>query len=226
MGHPGGTRLAPRDGAHGRVWPRHGDCRGPAGLLDALRDRGFLQLCRERRCLAHCGEPSLSVTVDATPGARPFRLQRREAQTAPGPRPGPWHQLRQGEFCRTNARADRWARRRRDSRLGGRTGPDRQHFSARLQRLARHRRAISPLWLQDRGERPVGEEQLAPRCHPRRVLLNEYPRLHPTIADMLERVAAGELTVTIDRTFPLADAAAAHAYIESRQAFGRAVLAP
>ena len=32
--------------------------------------------------------------------------------------------------------------------------------------------------------------------------------------------------VVIDRTFPLAEAAAAHAYIESRQAFGRVVLTP
>jgi NADPH2:quinone reductase len=30
----------------------------------------------------------------------------------------------------------------------------------------------------------------------------------------------------VDRTFPLADAGAAHAYMESRQAFGRVVLVP
>jgi NADPH2:quinone reductase len=46
------------------------------------------------------------------------------------------------------------------------------------------------------------------------------------IADLLERVANGELHVEIDRTFPLSEAAAAHAYIESRQAFGRVVLTP
>jgi len=39
-------------------------------------------------------------------------------------------------------------------------------------------------------------------------------------------VASGELRVEIDRTFPLSEAAAAHAYIESRQAFGRVVLRP
>jgi len=39
-------------------------------------------------------------------------------------------------------------------------------------------------------------------------------------------VAEGRLRVVIDRTFPLAEAAAAHAYIESRQAFGRVVLIP
>ena len=48
--------------------------------------------------------------------------------------------------------------------------------------------------------------------------------------DMIGRhiadVAAGKLTVVVDKTFPLAEAAAAHAYIESRQAVGRVVLIP
>jgi NADPH:quinone reductase len=57
-------------------------------------------------------------------------------------------------------------------------------------------------------------------------LLNEHPRVHAMIADLLERVARGELRVEIARTFPLADAAAAHAHIESRQAFGRVVMMP
>ena len=57
-------------------------------------------------------------------------------------------------------------------------------------------------------------------------LLTEYPRVHAMIADLFERVASGEVRVEIDRTFPLAEAAAAHAYIESRQAFGRVVMTP
>ncbi|MDQ6816334.1 MAG: zinc-binding alcohol dehydrogenase family protein [Actinomycetota bacterium] len=57
-------------------------------------------------------------------------------------------------------------------------------------------------------------------------LLNEYPRVHSMIADLVERVGTGELRVVIDRTFPLAAAAAAHAYIESRNAFGRVVMTP
>jgi NADPH2:quinone reductase len=57
-------------------------------------------------------------------------------------------------------------------------------------------------------------------------LLNEYPRVHAMIGELIGRVATGELRVEIDRTFPLAEAAAAHAYIESRQAFGRVVLTP
>jgi NADPH2:quinone reductase len=56
------------------------------------------------------------------------------------------------------------------------------------------------------------------------VLMNEYPRVYAMIADLLQRVASGSLKVIIDRTFPLAEAAAAHAYIESRQAFGRVVM--
>jgi NADPH2:quinone reductase len=44
------------------------------------------------------------------------------------------------------------------------------------------------------------------------------------ITDLIRRVARGELQVHIDRVFPLAEAAAAHAYIESRAAFGRVVM--
>jgi NADPH2:quinone reductase len=53
-----------------------------------------------------------------------------------------------------------------------------------------------------------------------------YPRAHGMIARHLEEVAIGELRMIIDRSYPLADAAAAHAYIESRQAFGRVLLIP
>ena len=52
------------------------------------------------------------------------------------------------------------------------------------------------------------------------------PRPHAMIAGLLSDIAKGELKVVIDRAFPLAEAAAAHAYIESRQAFGRVLLTP
>jgi NADPH:quinone reductase len=52
------------------------------------------------------------------------------------------------------------------------------------------------------------------------------PRAHDLIAGHIADVAAGTLRVVVDRTYPLADAAAAHAYIESRQSFGRVVLIP
>jgi len=57
-------------------------------------------------------------------------------------------------------------------------------------------------------------------------LLNEYPRVDAMITRLIERVGTGELRVVIDRTLPLAKAAAAHAYIESREAFGRVVMNP
>lgn len=51
-------------------------------------------------------------------------------------------------------------------------------------------------------------------------------RAHGMIARLLDDIAAGELRVVIDRTFPLAEAATAHTYIESRRAFGRVLLKP
>jgi NADPH2:quinone reductase len=57
-------------------------------------------------------------------------------------------------------------------------------------------------------------------------LMTEYARVHAMIADLLERVASGQLRVEIARSFPLAEAAAAHAYIEGREAFGRVVMTP
>ena len=52
------------------------------------------------------------------------------------------------------------------------------------------------------------------------------PRPHVMIAGLLDAIARRELRVVIDQVFPLADAAAAHAYIESRQSFGRVLLVP
>jgi NADPH2:quinone reductase len=51
-------------------------------------------------------------------------------------------------------------------------------------------------------------------------------RAHDNIERLLGLVAAGELEVVVDSTFPLADAAAAHAHVESRRAFGRVVIVP
>ncbi len=57
-------------------------------------------------------------------------------------------------------------------------------------------------------------------------LLAEYPRVHKMISDLFERVAGGDLHVEIDSTFALSEAAAAHAYLEGRNAFGRVVMVP
>lgn len=51
-------------------------------------------------------------------------------------------------------------------------------------------------------------------------------RTRSVIERLIGRVAAGELTVVLDREFPLAEAAEAHRYIESRVAFGRVLLIP
>ncbi len=51
-------------------------------------------------------------------------------------------------------------------------------------------------------------------------------RVQKNIAKLIADVASGELKVLIDREFPLAEAAAAHSYIESRQAVGRVLLIP
>ncbi|MHB8437932.1 MAG: quinone oxidoreductase family protein [Acidimicrobiales bacterium] len=51
-------------------------------------------------------------------------------------------------------------------------------------------------------------------------------RAYAMIAGLLDEIAAGDLQVVIDRAYPLSEAAAAHAYIESRQAFGRVILIP
>ena len=51
-------------------------------------------------------------------------------------------------------------------------------------------------------------------------------RARAMIGRLVEEVGRGELQVVIDRTFPLSEAAAAHAFIESRQAVGRVLLIP
>jgi NADPH2:quinone reductase len=51
-------------------------------------------------------------------------------------------------------------------------------------------------------------------------------RVRDMIAGLLADVARGDLQVVLDRSFPLSEAAAAHAYIESRAAVGRVLLIP
>ena len=52
------------------------------------------------------------------------------------------------------------------------------------------------------------------------------PRAQQMIGELIDDVATGRLQVLVDRTYPLAEAAAAHAFLESRQAVGRVVLIP
>ena len=51
-------------------------------------------------------------------------------------------------------------------------------------------------------------------------------RVHNMIQTLVDEVAEGKLKVLVDRTFPLSQAAEAHAYIESRKAVGRVLLIP
>lgn len=51
-------------------------------------------------------------------------------------------------------------------------------------------------------------------------------RAYNNIQRLIGEAARGELKVVIDRTFPLSEAAEAHAYIESRKAVGRVLLIP
>jgi NADPH2:quinone reductase len=51
-------------------------------------------------------------------------------------------------------------------------------------------------------------------------------RVHPMVQRHIADVGNGSLRIAIDRSYPLAEAADAHRYIESRRAFGRVILVP
>jgi NADPH2:quinone reductase len=57
-------------------------------------------------------------------------------------------------------------------------------------------------------------------------LVLNHRRVHGMIQRHLDDLTRGALRIVVDRTFPLAEAAAAHAFIEGRNAFGRVVLIP
>jgi NADPH2:quinone reductase len=57
-------------------------------------------------------------------------------------------------------------------------------------------------------------------------LLMEPMRARPMVQQHIQDVSDGKLKVVIDKTFALAEAAAAHEHIESRKVFGRVVLVP
>lgn len=52
------------------------------------------------------------------------------------------------------------------------------------------------------------------------------PRIHAAIAGYFDDIAAGKLTMPIDSTFPLRDAAAAHDRVENGHPFGRVLMHP
>jgi len=57
-------------------------------------------------------------------------------------------------------------------------------------------------------------------------MMMNHPRVHGMIGRHLADLACSALRVVVDREYPLREAAAAHAYVESRQAFGRVLLIP
>lgn len=57
-------------------------------------------------------------------------------------------------------------------------------------------------------------------------LMLSHRRVHGMVAGHLADLARGSLRVIVDREYPLAKAAAAHAYVESRQPVGRVLLLP
>ncbi len=52
------------------------------------------------------------------------------------------------------------------------------------------------------------------------------PRVRENIQSLIDAAAKGELKVVLDKEFKLSEAADAHAYIESRSAFGRVIMIP
>ena len=55
-------------------------------------------------------------------------------------------------------------------------------------------------------------------------LLGSYMGTKSELHTVMKLVAAGRLKPVVDRVFPLAEAAAAHAYLESSSQFGKVVL--
>ncbi|MCA9635000.1 MAG: zinc-binding dehydrogenase [Myxococcales bacterium] len=57
-------------------------------------------------------------------------------------------------------------------------------------------------------------------------LWGEGPRLRAMLEEIVGQIAAGVFTPVVDRAFPFAEAAAAHAYIQAHKNFGKVVLTP
>ena len=55
-------------------------------------------------------------------------------------------------------------------------------------------------------------------------ILGSYMGTKSEFAAVLKLVAAGRLKPVVDRTFPLTECAAAHAYLEKGEQFGKVVL--
>jgi NADPH:quinone reductase len=81
-----------------------------------------------------------------------------------------------------------------------------------------------------RGETTIDAWRLMMRAQTLSGVLTGVEMHQPNVYAMIQRhiqdVGAGALRMPVDWTFPLSEAEAAHAFIESRQAFGRVLLIP
>ena len=134
---------------------------------------------------------------------------------------------RDGDFVAAVRELTDGQRRRRDRRLGRRPHARRQHRGCRLSRPHRLRRLGRPRRDRSRAStrsRP-GNKTVTGVFLGAELMMN-HARVHADDRRHLADIARGTLQVVVDRTYPLAEAAAAHAYVESRQAFGRVLLVP
>jgi NADPH2:quinone reductase len=158
--------------------------------------------------------------------------------------PGPGHGLARREAGTTDGvrtrRGDQLRERPTSSRRSGGSPTGGVPTSSSTRWVGRPCRAASAAWPTgvgaSRWATPGGRglsRWTSPTLRPNNQSLTGYflgaelflsGRPHALIARHLDAIAAGTLRVVIDRRFPLAAAAAAHAYIESRQAFGRVLL--
>ena len=116
----------------------------------------------------------------------------------------------------------RWGGRRRRRQAAGR-----QCEGAGLARSARERGHRRARWL---GGAALYAFSLWGRNNTRHGvrfatgLRAEYPRANARVAECQTRVASGELKAEVAKMFALAEAVQAHAFVEVRHAFGRAVM--
>jgi NADPH:quinone reductase-like Zn-dependent oxidoreductase len=79
------------------------------------------------------------------------------------------------------------------------------------------REVLGPVWLMLRAK-------LAAPFLPFRVVVPQTPESPDQLADLAALVEAGTVTPVVDRTFPLAEAAAAMTYVETEHARAKVVL--
>ena len=155
------------------------------------------------------------------------RVERRAARAASTTSASTTASTTRSRTGSTRSAAHRRTGRRPRRRLGRRQGPRRQRRSA-------SRTAAGAITVGSAGRDPqpfdvsaaLDGQPVAHRRVPRRRDRDTDARASDDRATSSTTSRSGRLQVVVDRTYPLAEAAAAHAYLESRQAVGRVVLIP